>query len=1004
MTFNILQLCQGRLNSSDIEEEITLMDFNFIAAGFQFGSYTAALPQVKGGGQYISSKLSYGRSPIDFHFDTTTDNIVYDVDGMTIDAITTRLAKTFDTLMEIRNYWLDENAPFPVYLKRQVSGASNPEFATLLNWSIPQLSDIFGQTMTDPIDNPTLNSITLELEHRHWSDTVPGAGDCAKTNSFQNWQFTDFWTINDTQPVGDVSALLQAVNGYLFAGEDGQIWRSVDLGENWILNTTLPTDSVTDLIQAANGRIYAAVGNTGGAGTNAAILRTTDNGDTAWTTDISFGTAISVSAMVELNNGDILALVGSSSIGQIFRATSADDWGSWSEVVSATPILRSGQNGDIIQVANDDIFVAQNFSIVRSKDLGVTWQLNLVVNLIPTLLELTNGNILLFGAFQVWSTNNSGDLWAQIASHADNSITGSVQSTDDTIYIAGNSAVQSSVDDGESWTTEDALTMAGNGIHSIIQITNDNFFVGDNGRIWEGKSQTIVIGTEAPTCNKVFISNKNTTKNLNFIKIDDGGAFTNIYPIGIAPSTSFPQDLFPTIPAFNDALYIGSDVVFDNLVYNLLNGMGYEANPNIRTVYEYWNGASWFALFVNDNTAPLGTTITGVGELRFLITGINSVHWVKPSDWSTTTVDGDLAYWIRARIDSLLVLSPPSQQTQDIYTIVDNFINISELEILGDIPALAQIKILNQSDLDGRVLNSPLLYTNRIIAGLRSASKGENFKAFLNCSDEQNAKNVIVSVGTNTTFVTDTEAPTTRQATYNPLGVETMATRVTFNLLTVIAQDYYGRFHAYIRVQRTSGAITDFDIQIQVESGSGGVTSTSDSVQVQTTEPFELLDMGEVVIPVGGLLKITEMNDVLQLNIQASSASGTPNLIIYDLILIPSDENIVDISDKANTDSSIIGKNDNDIPKFLNIDSITNSKIDIRGLVQKITDSTTTSIYETVAVGPLIFQDGEEQKLWILTAQTNTTGDNPVWIAPPELSHSVQAFKKQQYLGIKGNQ
>ncbi|MEE9573471.1 MAG: hypothetical protein V3W20_10515, partial [Candidatus Neomarinimicrobiota bacterium] len=482
------------------------------------------------------------------------------------------------------------------------------------------------------------------------------------------------------------------------------------------------------------------------------------------------------------------------------------------------------------------------------------------------------------------------------------------------------------------------------------------------------------------------------------IKVDDGSVFTDIFPI-----TSFPQALFPAVPVVNDALYFGSNTAllesgpFDSLVFDIAQiATATGGSPSSFTILpEYFNGA-FITLTTHDNTQSLLSQ-------PFTASGVNSIHWIQPSDWVTTTIDGITAYWIRFRLSALTgTLTPPTQQNRNIYTITQSFVEIASTTINGEIRALLRQKLQNQSDADGRGGSIPNLFENRIVCGLRSVSLGANFQSYINIGN-QNPDGITVSADLNTSFVFDSTTPTEFRAEYNPIGIEIMATRVTISFGPTIAQDFYGKFHVFLRVQRTAGNIADFDIQLQFISGSGGLERTTKIKQVQTTTQWELLDFGSITLPIGSQPNPTDLGDISEIRIQASAASGTPNLNLYDLILMPVEEWAIDATDFANNDDSIIGRN-NDLSKLLDIDSITNPKVDIRSIVRVVGSEQKTSEYIPTSPNKSILQAEAQQRLWFLAAQSDQTGILTAWIAPPEIAHSVQLFMNERWLTMRGDQ
>lgn len=115
---------------------------------------------------------------------------------------------------------------------------------------------------------------------------------------------------------------------------------------------------------------------------------------------------------------------------------------------------------------------------------------------------------------------------------------------------------------------------------------------------------------------------------------DDGGIFTDFTEEAKDDFTVGDVDLMPATPAQNDAFYFADeDSLFEEIALNIST-----AATTSTIVWEYWNGSTWTAL----------ASVTD-GTNSFTTTGENTVTYTLPTDWATTTVDGTLAYWIRAR-------------------------------------------------------------------------------------------------------------------------------------------------------------------------------------------------------------------------------------------------------------------------------------------------------------------------------------------------------------------
>lgn len=945
--------------------------------GFHLISWRPQIIQPKDGGVYQDSDIAPGRDLV-FAVDGTANEIFNThLNGNSQDQLIQTAQDLLRLLTKARNYSLSKWQDTPVYIKAQASCETNVRYALIKNFTIQDVDDPYNQPFTPTAGKLiAMQNIAIGIEREHWLSNAPSTGACAEISSYQEFAALADWTLNTAAPVDFVRAMIQAANGDIYAGDDtGQIWRSQDNGTNWAVNTVLPAAEVYCFLQAANDYIYA-----GGSGE---ILRTIDNGAN-WTSDASPVGA--VGAMIQLANGDILAAEEF----QIWR--SQDNGASWAVVATGF----YGEIHTLLQLTNGWVLAGDRGQIWRSKDNGVTWSL---VNTAPTdemygFVQLTNGSILVGDNNHIWRSDDNGDSW-YIAYTGGSFVFDIIQTTQGDIYASQDGQVLVSSDNGLTWVV--STTDPVNEVYSLLQITVGYIFAGESGQIWWFKPYTVYNMGAVDTCEDIaYIASKQNLANITNIYINDGGVFSaNLFPM-----IAFPTTLLPAVPVVNDAIYFGIDTSIDNsgpftsLVFDIATPA--RSTTSYTITWEYSNGAAgWPALTVRDGTNA------GIGALSNL--GVNSVHWTPPATFAAEAVNGVTGYWVRARVSALVgTLTPPTQQNRNIYSVVNGYTEIASTEVLGDIPALAQILAHNRSDQDGPGGSGPDLYANRLIVGLRSYDRGPTFQAYLNAADEQNPFGITVSVGTNTTIGNDIYAPTGRSATYNPGGVEAMATRVTFAFGPTIARDYYGSFHAFLRVYRDAGASTDFDVRLQVVNGSGGVSYTTDTQQIATTTRFEILDFGLIRLPASGSLGLDELGDTSEIRVQASAASGVPNLVIYDLILMPVDEFCVDSNDKTNSAYSDIGRSSS-IDKFLNIDSITKPKYPIRSVVQRYGSNLVTSIYNSVTPGEAILQANVQQRLWFFSMKTSATGTSYSWIAPPEIAYSLQVYKNERYLSMRGD-
>jgi photosystem II stability/assembly factor-like uncharacterized protein len=979
----------------EITDGTTTIDLLNSNVGWHLDSWRPAIAGLKGGGTYQDSNVAPGRDLTFGVFGNANETFNLKVNDYDQDALIEETQDLLRLLQKARDYWLTTWQDEPVYIKARAACETNTRYALIKNYSIRDLDNPYAQPFNSVSQIVAMDRIALGIERDHWQVSAPAIATCQQANNQETWYYEANW-LNSGGPIPG-AAILKLANGYLLAGSGGaagNIYRSTDNGQNWALVSALPTGQVQAIVQLPNGDVLAYDG-FGAAGNN--VYRSQDNGlNWALYSNVPNATHGVVNAFVT-QDGSVLVITSlAANTNGIDRST--DNGLNYANVYSGIV----GFNGSFTQAQNGNI-IATIFDGMRlSTDDGQNWntKLNSFFPYHFIRQPLSDGTLL-----ATIDLNNEASLLAS----TDNGLTWSVRSkfalgftsssephlhTDGNLYVLLNQAtdaVYASNDNGFTFRQESdtfpATGFSNQGI-GLFASANDDSLVHTN--IYRITDSTTVGHDDADCDSSIYFSNKYSRANFTHIKIDDGGVFTDIYPI-----TSFPQDLMPAVPAVNDAIYFGVESThvdygpFDNIVFNI--GTPLLANDAYTIIWEQWTGAAWTTINVQDNTDS------------FALPGVNSVHLLTNSNWTTTAVDGVTALWTRARLSVIVgaITTIPTQDEDQIYTIFRPSINVddSNSNILGDIPALLQLILPNESADDN---NNNLPYqSKRILAGLRSDSRGTDFVSHLNISDTQFPFGVSVSLGTNTSFASDIGTPTGRYAQYNPAGIEAMATRATVSLDSGVAPDFYGVFHAFLRVQRTAGASTDFDVRLQVVSGSGGVSETTDSLQVQTTTQFEVLDFGQIKIPVAGSLSNSEQGDNTELRVQASASSGTPNLNLYDLILIPTDEWSIDAIDKANETDSDIGRS-NATQKLLDIDSITYPKETIRTLVRDNDSQFITAIYDAITPGQAILQSNTDQRLWFFAMQTSATGSSYSWIAPPEITHSVQVFKAERYLGLRG--
>jgi hypothetical protein len=486
------------------------------------------------------------------------------------------------------------------------------------------------------------------------------------------------------------------------------------------------------------------------------------------------------------------------------------------------------------------------------------------------------------------------------------------------------------------------------------------------------------------TSNEVYIGTKRNDANLTDVYVDDGGVFgPNL--MDAAP----PFNLLPAVPVVNDAIYFGIDTTlansgpFASLVFDIgTAGAGYTA------AWEIWTGA-WVALAVQDNTNADGA-MTGIA---LDTTGVNSVHWKQPSGWVTTAVNAITGYWVRLRVTGIPgALTAPTQQNRIIYSITWPYVEVQSTAVGGDIHALSSIEADNRSD--SLTLN---LYQSRVVIGLRSLDRGDDFTAYINLADEQNPTNLNVVLGAGPIFANNVISPTGRVVQFTTGATGTERLRVTAYLTHPLVLDYYGQYHIYVRMKQTSGAANSIEFHIRLENDARQYFR-SESVFLETLNDWEILDFGVIQIPSRPIEDFEEQLIGIKIYSTDPAAAGVD---LYDIVLIPVDEWAIDTSDITdyNTKSSI-GRQNTRGPLKLRIESI-KDKTNIVSVLLSVATDLVSSSWISIPNGRSILQANSDQRLWFLSFR-GVTGTDELY-SNPYTADRVLLYRNQQYWSMRGD-
>lgn len=134
--------------------------------------------------------------------------------------------------------------------------------------------------------------------------------------------------------------------------------------------------------------------------------------------------------------------------------------------------------------------------------------------------------------------------------------------------------------------------------------------------------------------------------------LDDGGVFgTEI--ASTAYNIAGEINLLPATSVANDALYIGHVAIFNRVSIDIQN-----TAAGVSTVVEYYNGTSFVTLNTNNCDYSDGPGFNS----GFNVGGLKIFAFQVPSNWATTTVDGETNFYIRIRVTTGAASQPKANR------------------------------------------------------------------------------------------------------------------------------------------------------------------------------------------------------------------------------------------------------------------------------------------------------------------------------------------------------
>lgn len=389
-----------------------------------------------------------------------------------------------------------------------------------------------------------------------------------------------------------------------------------------------------------------------------------------------------------------------------------------------------------------------------------------------------------------------------------------------------------------------------------------------------------------------YIVNSRETASLTHIYRFDNSAGT--YSANLIASTSF--EYFPNPAGDEDILYIGSTAGrFRDVVFHI----GTHRTGTATLVWEFWSGAAWTAFVesseftdtTNKFTQPGGSVTTHAFYVKIVVS----------TGWATTSINGVTAYWIRCRINTFTDMpGVPAQSTRVVYNTREPRITIASTALKGDLAALLLMYFNNKG-----IVTADTQGIAQILVGAKSRGLS-NFVSHLNWGGCNPTGWTINDEGASVTTATDSFSPCGIRRQIDFANTALIA-RTWFNLQFPYVQDFIGTYRVFLRCNQLGGSVGDVQVQLQVvlnniTIGADGATHKSVIKKLQRgadtpQTSAEVVDFGLLTIPFlphGRGIAEPQAQDTLiseiDLVIFAGSASSTPDLYLYDLILMPVDE------------------------------------------------------------------------------------------------------------------
>lgn len=446
---------------------------------------------------------------------------------------------------------------------------------------------------------------------------------------------------------------------------------------------------------------------------------------------------------------------------------------------------------------------------------------------------------------------------------------------------------------------------------------------------------------------------------------------------------------------------------FSSLVFNLSQeGTG---QPTI--TWEYISATStWSSLNI-------------LSDYQFDTYGVGSLHFEQPQFFQESP-GGSLpsGSWVRARISSGSFVTEPRQTEPNIYTATWSRFNMDIDQVEGDIPALASMELSAiSSDGDKADVGDEWGAITRVMGGIRSLDRGADFRASINCDNDQNPTGVTLTAvdGTSSTSVgvdghrspTDNHIALTIPSSF----VQTVYNPFKIDLDSDAINTYRGRYRALVRFSAEMTGVTSrfrSYIRVSMTNSSGSYAAAYEDTEYTTVQSIGntlsivdgilTFDYGEVVLPLNSGIQIDDIDNLhcrIDLFLQSPSENGG-TVRFLDFWLIPTDEWSFDTFIPVQSDQEFVIAND----YRLVIDNIGSS--DPKSYIVSNADSSRVSSIPIITSGLFRLNTVKAQTMHLMSYMERADSTLAPLDGPrsnPEACLSVKLYKQEQYLALRGD-